>query len=329
MSRTLLVPFLLAASALAQTAVVPVSLTNLNGPGSTAYPFGLSSATRVQNFFHRTETGFAGPTMIKSLEVRAQETASNAAKASIDLQISMSASGVGVNNVSTTFASNHGTNLTVVYTRKLTNIAATVPATPGQGGGVWPFDTPFLYVGQQGNLIVDYDIASQPTGTWSHDTTGTATAGTHTTVGTGCNGRSMNSTGGGLGSTLVFSTSGGVPNGASFLFLDFADVPGGIAVPGNPGCLVYVVPKFLVYAPLNASGTATVTLNVPEDANLRGSSLFGQFAVLNAALNLDTTPARQATFGAYLTGRIYNLTSNTAATGSVQLRSAVVLHLGI
>jgi hypothetical protein len=68
---------------------------------------------------------------------------------------------------------------------------------------------------------------------------------------------------------------------------------------------------------------------VPEDANLRGANVFGQFAVLNAAANLDTTPARRVTLGAYLTGRIYNTSSNTSLTGSVQLRSAVVVRLGV
>jgi hypothetical protein len=41
------------------------------------------------------------------------------------------------------------------------------------------------------------------------------------------------------------------------------------------------------------------------------------------------TPARKVTLGAFLTGRIYNTTSNTTPNGTIQLRSAVVMHLGL
>lgn len=99
----------------------------------------------MQYVYAAAETGFTTPVLIRSLNLRANNTSTNVAKSNIDLQISMSTTATTVGTASTTFASNHGPNLSVAYTRKLTSIAATTPSTPVGHMLVRWLDVPFLY----------------------------------------------------------------------------------------------------------------------------------------------------------------------------------------
>jgi hypothetical protein len=282
----------------------------------------------VQYLYGASETGLAGPVMIRSINARANETSTNAAKANINLQISLSTTPVTVGTATTTFANNHGTNVSIAYTRKSTSINATTPANPGQYAGALLLDTPFLYHPGQGNLIIDFDSAGQPAGAWTHDTPFTS-VGTHASVGAGCGGLTASSTGGGLGGLATFTMAGGQPNGVGLLILGFSLLPAPIPIPGNPGCNLYNDIVVLIVTNLTATGTASVALPVPADASLRGAMVFGQYGAFNAALNVDTAPTRQVTLGGYVVSRIHNTSSNTSPTGTVQSYVGIVLELGL
>jgi hypothetical protein len=321
--------FLLAGSLQAQVHVVPSSLTNLPGPGSTAWPFGLTGPTRVQNFYGSSETGLQGPVLIRSIEVRAEEVVTNGAKSNIALEIEMSTSHVGIGNASTTFANNRGPNHTVVYSRKLTSLNSTSPSPVGQWGGAWMFDAPFPYDPAQGNLLVEYDISSQSMTPWSMDTTGSLSAGAHSNVGTACNGLNASSAGGALGAMLTFNMTGGALNGVALLVLGTIELPVPIPVPGNPPCAVFTDLAAWLVVLLSGTGAGSADLPVPPEASLREALVFGQFASLTPSLNFDTTQARKVVLDGFVAGRIYHVSSNTAPAGTLQLRSAIVVGLGL
>lgn len=327
MRNTILAVAALCASLASQTQVIPADFATIGAASSTAWPFGLSTPCRLQYLYGADETGLAGPVTIRSINVRGNETSTNVAKTGIDLQISMSTTATTVGTASGTFANNHGANLAVVYVRKLTNIAATVPQNPGQYGGVLMLDTPFVYNPAAGNLIIDFDIASQPAGAWSHDTPFT-TAGTHASVGTSCL-PTATSSGGALGGTLTLGMSGGVPNNPAVLVIGTTLFGTPIPVPGNPACLLYHTLDVLLPATLSGTGAASIAIPVPPQRALRGAILYSQWGAVNAAVNIDTTGARRSTLASWVVLRVHNTASNTSATGTVQNYVGIVIELGL
>src|SRR5262245_23635265 len=85
--------------------VVPASLTNAPGAGSSNFPFGLSTACRIQNAYGASETGVAA-LAIRAIEFRGNEGTSNVAKSSIMLQIEMSTTSANPVALASTFAGN-------------------------------------------------------------------------------------------------------------------------------------------------------------------------------------------------------------------------------
>lgn len=312
----------------AQGSVVPSWLATSPGSGTTNYPFGLGTACRMQYLYEAGETGLAGPKVVTSFDVRAKQDLANAAKANIDLQIEMSQTPVLMAGLSSTFAANRGPNHTVVFARRL----VALPATPAQVIGPWTpafvLDAPFVYDPTGGDsLLIEYDVASQPTATWQVDCAWSA-AGVHSAIGTGCNGVTASSSGGQLGGSLTIGCAGGSANAAGALIIGATEWPTPIPVPGSPTCFSYS--SFEVVLAVTASATGTVSQNfpVPNLQGLLGAPLHGQFALVSPAFSIDTSPSRRM----FLTdldqvGRVYNLTSNTLATGSTQARVALVTRL--
>ncbi len=321
-----LVPIAFAASLAAQTQVVPADFATVEAPSSTNFPFGLSSAARVQYLYGAQETGLVFPMFVQSLNLRANGTSTNLAKSGISLQISLSTTTATVGTASTTFANNHGANLVVAYTRKPTNLAATTPQSPGQYGGPFVLDTPFVYDPGTGNLLIDFDVASQPAGSWPMDTPYT-TAGVHATVGTACGSVSATSSGGALGGTLVTSMSGGVANNPGVVLAGFMQWPSPIPIPGTTNCFLYQDVVASASVALSATGTASLTLAVPPDATLRGVVVYTQWAAINAAFGLDMSQSRRSTLSSWVVLRVHNTTSNTSGTGTVQNYAGIVIEL--
>lgn len=317
---------LLAAAAAAQTQVIPADFAQSGAPSSTAWPFGLSTPCRLQYLYGAAETGLKAPMVIRSINVRGNETSTNVAKSNVDLQLTLSTTTTTVGTASTTFASNHGANQMVVYTRKLTSVNATVPMNPGQYGGPILFDTPFIYDPAAGNLLIDFDIQSQPAGAWAHDTPYT-TAGTHAAIGTACNGLGGSSTGGALGGVATFTLTGGQQNGIAVHLLGFNRLPQPIPIPGNPGCELYNDINVLSVVNLTATGTGTISYPVPAQSNLRDAVVFGQYGAINAAFNVDMSQSRQVTLRSWVVLRVHNTSNNASPTGTVQNYVGIVIEL--
>lgn len=327
--RHLLPLFLLSLTPLAaQGDVIPRWLTNSPGSGNTNWPFGLGTQCRVQYLYEAQETGLGGPRVISAFEVRAEQTANNAAKSNIDLQIEMSQTPTLMSTLSTTFANNRGTNHTVVFARRLVSM----PATSSQIIGTWtpPFvlDAPFTYDPTGGDsLLIEYDVASQPAGTWSVDCAWSA-AGVHTALGTGCNGVTATSTGGQIGGNLTIGCGGGTASAPGALFIGTFAWLSPIPVPGSPGCFSFSSLDVVLPVALSATGTYSFVLPVPNQQNLLGGPIYGQYGVVNNSFAIDTSPSRRI----FLTdldqiGRVHNTSSNTSLTGTVQARVALATRL--
>lgn len=316
------------AALVAQTQVIPADFATTEAPTSTAFPFGLSTAARVQYLYGAQETGLASPMFVQSLNLRANNTSTNVAKTGISLQISLSTTATTVGTASSTFAANHGPNLVVAYARKPTNLAATSPQQPVGGfGGPFVLDTPFVYDPAAGNLLIDFDVASQPAGTWAMDTPYT-TAGTHASAGTGCGGLVASSSGGALGGPLTLSLSGAAPLQPATLFVGLSLLPAPLPIPGTNSCFLYQDIVASASTTISATGAASMPFTVPADARLRGGVLQWQWAALNASFGLDTSATRTTTLSSWVVLRVHNTSSNVSPTGTVQNYVGIVIELG-
>jgi hypothetical protein len=304
--------------------VVPATLTNAPGSSYTNYPLGYTGAIRVQTLFDAAEVG-AAPVVARMIEVRAEETLANVAKATIDLQIEMSATAALPLTPSTTFAANRGTNHTVVFNRKMVSVPATTPAFVGQWAGPFVLDVPFIYIPTQGNLLVEWDIASQPASAWPQDTAWT-TMGPHVTLGTACSPLASTSAGGDYGGSMTFTVNGGVASASAAFFFGLTALPTPFPVPGNPSCSLYVAPLVVVPLALDASGGSSLAIGLPNDAALRGNVGHAQWAALRSGLIETSIANRAVVSGSYVIGRVFSLGSNTAVTGSAQARAGLTLR---
>jgi hypothetical protein len=312
------------------TLTVPTALTNTPGSSSTAWPLGLATQNNIQYIYDSQEVGLAGPTALRSIAVRAQETGSNVAKTGIDIEISMSSTSVAAAAATTTFANNRGANHTVVYARRLTNVPATTPGFIGQYAGPFPLDAPFIHqASPTTGLLVEYNTTTAVSGTWSHDTGFTA-AGPHVTIGTGCGGFSAGSSGGAIGTNLLFTTTGGVPNNPAVLLIGMQLFPVAVPIPGTTGCNLYQQIAATVNVALAAAGTTTVTLPVPNNTFLRGFAIYGQFGSVDAGGGLISTNTRAAVInGPWATARVYNNTNAASLTGTVQQQVGIITQFGL
>ena len=156
-----------------------------------------------------------------------------------------------------------------------------------------------------------------------------AAHGVHASVGTGCGGLTANSTGGALGGPLTLSMAGGVANNPGVLIIGSTLFPNPIPVPGNPSCSLYHDLAVVLPATLSGTGTASLALTVPPQRSLRGAVLLSQWGAVNAAVNIDTTNARQSTLASWVVLRVHNTSSNTTPTGTIQNYVGIVVELGL
>lgn len=321
-------PLLVTAGAFAQGGVVPPWMANSPGSGTTNYPFGLGTACRVQYEYDAATTGMVAPNLFTMFQVRSAHGVANTAKANIVLQIEMSATPITRATLSTTFANNRGANHTVVYAQRPTSMPSTAPSILGTLATPFVLDAPFLYDPTAGNsLLVEFGVASQPSGTWTIDTAWSA-AGVHFQVGSGCSSMTATSSGGLIGGALTFTTGGAPANAAGAALLGFTEFPVPIPVPGNPICSLFHTIDASAAVVTSATGAASLPLTVPSNNALKGASIYGQFAAIDPSFLIFTSPARRV----FLTasdecGRVYNLTSNTSLTGTVQGYVAPVLAI--
>ncbi|MBM3496137.1 MAG: PKD domain-containing protein [Armatimonadetes bacterium] len=123
--KTALLAAALASFAAAQSAVVlPNGCANTEGNSATSFPFGYGNKQiRVQHIFdstHFTGQGIYSPILINQLRFRANGANASPGYVYDNVCVRMSAAAVDYLAPSTTFANNHGTNLTTVHSGAVT-----------------------------------------------------------------------------------------------------------------------------------------------------------------------------------------------------------------
>lgn len=141
----------------------------MEGSTSTNVPFGRSTPTRVQYVYDSML--FAGPVTISKVQFRLDGGAVASNKI-VDCEISMSTLPSPLVGLSSTFASNRGSNEQTVLARQLLTL-------PAQTAGIVPnsflqpitLTTPFSFDPAVGSLVIEIVVHGQPPGTYSLDAT--------------------------------------------------------------------------------------------------------------------------------------------------------------
>ena len=331
MQTPLLVTLVLSSTSLvaqSQTTVVPSIYANAEANSSTAYPFGLTATSRVQYLY--TSSLVAVPAMsIKQLATRNSNASTSVAK-QIDLEVGMTTTTTDWLASSTTFATNLGTDYKIVFTRKLINLPAQVATTPAPAPftAIVPFDSQFLYLTANGNLLIDYFQHAVSTGAYNHDTSFTQT-GVFTANGTSCGNLSQTGSGGTastLTSTATFAFTGAPIGGVAIHALGSQLLPSPLPLPFG-GCLLYQ--DILATTPVTISATGTGSMVYPLSPNWKNVTVYGQFVALDTTVPaLSASQSHKLVIGGFDPHtRIYNLTSDTSPTGSIQLGVGIVTEL--
>ncbi|MCA8969898.1 MAG: hypothetical protein KDC95_08955 [Planctomycetes bacterium] len=311
----------LAASVGAQQSIPSGFLTDA-GASYTNYPFGLANS-RVQYLYDASL--IVPPALpINQLEVRAHPSlTATAHTATIEIRISTSQS--AWNAASTTFATNSGNDEVVTFTPKSVNLPGYASSTTPNWPTVFKLDKPFVYIKAKGNLLIDYLKSNGQSTTYPSNVVWNKAVASNT-IGTPCKTANQSFTGGAATSTsttLIFSLTGGPANGAAAQILSFQKLPQSVPLP-NGGCPLHVVPFLVFGVATSSTGTASVTYPTPVGTrSLTGPVVYSQWVGLGATW--DSSPAIEVTIGGYLPCcRIYNTSSATATTGSVQIGAGIV-----
>lgn len=161
--------------------ILPAAAAAADGNSSNSYPLDYANQVHVQEIFdssHFTNAGITSPIRITGLHMRANSLTTTWLGDTVsNLQLDMSTAPVDYLAISTTYAANHGPDLTTVYNAPVAIPAGSSTAgVPGPYFASIPFSTAFLYDPSLGDLTFDYissGVASA-TNTPSHDTVTTA-----------------------------------------------------------------------------------------------------------------------------------------------------------
>lgn len=141
----------------AQVIVAPNAFGAANG-GDQANTAPFNNISRFQQIYEASQfSALSGPELITKIAFRPATSQGAFTYSASSIQFDLSTNKEAVSSLSTTFATNVGSDDQVVYSGALSFISA---GTPG-GGAAGPFDailtlkTPFLYDPTQGNLVLD------------------------------------------------------------------------------------------------------------------------------------------------------------------------------
>ena len=325
--RSLFVGATLLAAAAAQTHVIsPRGLDTVPGGNTTGYPWGYAATQQFR--YQQIHDDMAGtPQVLLGMAVRRKETGAAYPAISPTLQVDLSTAAVGSQSATSTFATNHGADRTVVMAARQVNFPAVNPPAAGFTAPftyVLMFDAPWFF-GGQGSLC--WEVLMTANNYLSGATLNLDLAqnnlARNQAYGQTCGGTLTGS----YAAPFLNQTLAGVaPNSLAILALGYDNrsyfsvpLPLDLTGAGAPGCALYMAPVLFVTAPTSASGTARFALDV--------SSLPLSAVIHSQALVPDTSNALGLVFsnGLYATPQMArtfmrNWTSNTAAaTGSLQL----------
>lgn len=359
---------------LAQGAIVPSALSGVEGSSGSSVPFGTSQPVRFQCIYDAAELGWSGPRVIQSIHLRADNSGggTQAQKGYVVCSVLMSTTSVTAATASATFADNWGSDATWV----VTNLPVMLPAQPLVTGPRpcnidFVFQVPWAYgltptrpgAATPANLLIEIQIASQPTGTYRIDNLGACQSApiAFGNVGPACAsagnapialepGLSMQT---GAGFTWVVRNT--EPNVLTMLAANVTNQGTVLAQPlpvalfdatnpalpppamssllrfGAPDCWINLDPAVTLTAMASSAGVATFSLAIPANRGLVGTSLFAQalaYSQTANALLLTTSSGQQSTVcGPLSVTRIYSFGSATAATGQVGVGQGAVLEV--
>ena len=160
----------LATTAVAQSSIViPAGYDTVLEDSANVFPYGTGASAwpglRIQHVYdstHFTSQNVTAPVMITGLRWRAADTAATWTGGTYTpATINLSTAAVDYTATTTNYATNHGANVTQVFSGTVT-----VQAGTGNGIGIigpWhvdvQFQTPFLYDPAAGDLCIDCDVA--------------------------------------------------------------------------------------------------------------------------------------------------------------------------
>ena len=225
----------LAASAAAQSVVLPASANGVAGNGSNAFPWGINATAwpglRIQSIYDSsnfTSQAVTGPILITNVKWRANDVATSWTGGVFQgATVALGTAAVDHVAATTNFTGNVGPDYTVVASGAVTLL-------PGTGNGVGapgPYvvdvvvNPPFLYDPNAGDLVVD-----------TRYTVGAYTGGTQVAMDT----TSVSPLARRVFSSTNFPLANGVDTAAPVLGIDFVPAPTGTAAGNTPlgaGCI--------------------------------------------------------------------------------------------
>ncbi|MEO6593133.1 MAG: hypothetical protein ABIP94_00100 [Planctomycetota bacterium] len=333
-------PRLLTVSALLLTSMATAQTTSVVFPPEYERAWGRGSTSMLGSNLTRTQLVFTAPfaagTTILGVGFRPTAATVDRAAFTADIEIRCSSTTAAPGSLSTTWASNIGSDEALVLPQQTVNIPA-MPAN--RGTGQWaevPFQTPFVFgTNSNTNLCVEVFVFSRSAGaSWSTDRAFAATTGRAANAGIGCGTAVVGSTSTGgtylAGSTVNFTLTGAPANTLALLVpsTDMKQFAPGVPLPfplalvgAGIGCDLLVNPEIGLFTYLvDPAGAAMAPIPIPLSYSQNG--LAAQWLYLvppspSNTLGIETTANRAVWIGPEVCVPNYqyawNLSSHTAA----------------
>jgi hypothetical protein len=293
---------LLAGSTLAQgQIVVPNHFGPAAGPGNRFAPFNLQN-----HWLGIYDELMPAGGLIRGIAFRRESFTANYRAFTVTLDAWASTAATNSTTPSTTFATNHGTDLLRVVTARLYNMPAAPNASvPGEFLYDLPFDVPFMH-GGAGPLAVetlvsantipafnnpafDYAAGSDQSPLLAVASYGAGCIGTGSPNALAAAGSSTTIWQSGVG-TLIVNGTNGLANSFVMTLVGFSDtdlfgVPLPVLIPGTTSCFVRTSISFGVVATTDGAGASSTQIQVPCTPDLHGLRSFSQNWSFDAAAN--------------------------------------------
>lgn len=166
-------------------AIVPSSLTGVEGGSGTSIPFGSNQACRYQCLYDAAELGWSGPRMISGISIRADNGSPSTpglamnAKGYVELSVLLSTTEVASQGMNAAFEANRGRDAQWVLLNERIMLPAQPATTPGPrvANIDLNFPAPWFYgltpmrpnQPAPANLLVELWIVQQPAGAYRID----------------------------------------------------------------------------------------------------------------------------------------------------------------
>lgn len=322
--------------------------------------WGRGSTSLLGNPSTRTQMVFAQPfalgTPVFGIGLRCTASTTDRAAFTADVEIQMSSTTAMPGALSSTFASNVGTDMVVAFPRQTVTIPA-MPANRSTGTfASFTFPQPFVFgLNAAPNILVEVMVYSRSTGaSWSTDRAFASTNGRAANAGLGCGSAAIGSTSTGTtstgtyiaGSTISLTLSSAPANSLALLVptFDQKELAPGLPLPFDlalvgaaPGCDLLVNPQFGSLATVtDVAGAASISATIPATLARVGTGWQWLYPVTPTPANpagIETTASRAIWIGPEVVvpgaQYIYSLTSATSATGTANVDSVPIVQFVI